>query len=186
MKPKRVGKKNQLAVDEFIVVNRDGQFGFVQNALLIYKAKSFSLNIFNYSGLGNMFCNLYYPFPLCWCECCLVAALACPFSKSTRISLTCKRYGSLLTRVSHLSSPSDGLSSFSQDHIHKWCQGSAENSVPEIFIPDGNRTRNLCVSSQMHYQMLRTFKYGLQKTFVQPTRKKRYHNGQCIMPFHTV
>ena len=90
-----------------------------------------------------------YLFPLCGCEC-LVAALACSFSKSTRVSLTCKRYGSLLTRVSHLSSPSDGLSSFPQDNTRKWSQGSAENSVPEILIPDGNRTRNLCVSSLMH------------------------------------
>ena len=88
------------------------------------------------------FATYINPFPLCGCECCLVAALACSFSKSTRVSLTCKRYGSLLTWVSHLSSPSDGLSSFPQDHSRKWCQGRAENSVPEIFIPDGNRTRN--------------------------------------------
>ena len=93
------------------------------------------------------FATYINPFPLWGCECCLVAALACSFSKSTRVSLTCKRYGSLLTRVSHLLSPSDGLSSFPQDHTRKWCQGSAENSVLEIFISDGNRTRNLCVSS---------------------------------------
>ena len=54
--------------------------------------------------------------------------------KSTRVSFTRKRYGSLLTRVSHLSPPSDGLSSFPQDHTRNWCQGRAENSVPKIFI----------------------------------------------------
>ena len=83
------------------------------------------------------------PFPLCGCECCLVAALAYSFSKSTRVSLTCKRYGSLLTRVNHLSSPSDRLSSFPQEHTRRWCQGRAENWVPEISILNGNLTRNL-------------------------------------------
>ena len=43
---------------------------------------------------------------------------------------------SLLTRFSHLSSPSDGLSSFPQDHTRKWCQERVENSVLEIFIPE--------------------------------------------------
>ena len=88
----------------------------------------FSLNIFIYSGLGNKYIT-GNPFPLCGCECCLVAALAYSFSKSTRVSFTCKRYGSLLTRVSHLSSPSDGLSSFPQDHTRKWCQGRNEVEV---------------------------------------------------------
>ena len=35
-----------------------------------------------------------------------------------------------LSQVCHLSSPSDGLSTFPQDHTCKWCQGTAENSVP--------------------------------------------------------
>ena len=51
------------------------------------------------------------------------------------MSFTCKRHVSLLTRISHLSSPSDGLSSFPQDQTRKWCQGRDKNSVPEIFIP---------------------------------------------------
>ncbi|VDH99788.1 segment polarity protein dishevelled [Mytilus galloprovincialis] len=41
------------------------------------------------------FSNYINPFPLCGCKCCLVVALACSFSKSTRVSLTCKRYSSL-------------------------------------------------------------------------------------------
>ena len=63
------------------------------------------------------FATYINPFPLFGCECFLVAAVAYSFSKSTRVSLTCKRYGSLLKRVSHLSFPSDGLSSFPQDTI---------------------------------------------------------------------
>ena len=83
------------------------------------------------------FATYINPFPLFGCKCCLVAALAYSFSKSTRVSFTCKRNGSLLTWVSHLSSPSDGLSSFPQDHIRRWCQGRAENWVPEIFTQTG-------------------------------------------------
>ena len=57
-----------------------------------------------------------------------------------------KRYSSLLTRVSHLSFPSDRLSLFLQDHTRKWCQGIAKNSVTEISPLSRDQTRNLCVS----------------------------------------
>ena len=41
------------------------------------------------------------PFTLWGCKCCFVASLACSFSKSTRLSFMCKRYGSLLTRTDY-------------------------------------------------------------------------------------
>ena len=71
------------------------------------------LLIFYIVDWETSFATYIYPFPLCRCECCRVAALACSFSKSTRVSLKCKRYGSLYPLVSNSSSPSDGLSSFS-------------------------------------------------------------------------
>ena len=77
------------------------------------------------------FATYINPFPFCGCECCLVAALAYSFSKSTRVSFTCS-----LNRVSHLSYPSNRLSMFPPDHTRKWCQGRAQNPVPEIFIPN--------------------------------------------------
>ena len=103
----------------------------------------FSLYILFIVDWETSFANYMNPFPLCGCECYLVAALACSFSKSTRVSLTIKRYGSLLTRASHLPSPFDGLSPFPQDHTCKWCQRRSENSVPEIFIPDRESNKEL-------------------------------------------
>ena len=49
------------------------------------------------SGLGKVIATYINPFPLCGCECCFVATLTYLFSKSTRVSLTCDRYGFLLT-----------------------------------------------------------------------------------------
>ena len=118
--------------------------------LRFYYTVSFSLNIFIYSELGNKFCNLYYSLSTLRVRVLPCNGISLLFFEIYKGVLTCKRYGSLVTRVSHLWSPSDGLSSFPRDHNRKWCQGRAENSVPEIFIPDGNRTRNLCVSSPMH------------------------------------
>ena len=81
------------------------------------------------------FATYINPVSLCGCECCLVAALACSFSKSTRVSLTCKRYGSLLTRVSHLSSlPTD---------YHRFLKTILANGVKE-----GPKIQSLKFSSQ--------------------------------------
>ena len=118
-----------------------------------------SLNILFIVDWETSFVTNINPFPLYGCKCCLVAALACCFWKSTRVSLTCKRYGSLLTRVSHFSSPSDGLSSFPQDHTRKWCQGRAENLVPEIFTLEQESNQMLCREDVNYF--LQVFEFDL-------------------------
>ena len=75
-------------------------------------------------------------------------ALAYSFSKSTRVSLTCKRYGSLLTRPAIYRPLPRDYHRFLKTILADGVKG--EPKVPEIFIPNGNRTKNLCVSSPMH------------------------------------
>ena len=109
----------------------------------------FSLNIFCLKWIGKQVLQLILiPFHVAGCKCCLVAALACSFSKSIRVSYMCKRYNSFLTWVSHLSSSADDLSSFPLAHTSIWCQGKAENSVHEIFIPERKSNQKpLCQQS---------------------------------------